>query len=113
VTTIDNGTVTIEADLVLSWNTARPSRTVVHQLIGSIEPDVTMREAGLRTGRLSMFFEAESDALFAQDELAVPAVWDQDDPPLRFVRTGSVDLSAVGPGLVRWTVECDVQEVSA
>jgi hypothetical protein len=113
VPTIDNGDVTLEPELVLGFDTVRPGRSVVHQIIGRAEPDIVLRDAGTRAGTLRLFFVTEADASFAQDELGTPSVWTLDEPALIFSVTGDVSVSAVGPGYARWTVDAGFQEVPA
>ena len=110
--TIDNGTVTITPDLVMTWRAARPSPTVVHAIIGSTTPAVIVAAAGARAGTLRLFFLDEADGQAAQDEFAQPAVWDLSSPVLRFtVAPGDIALEAVGDDLNRWTLDVPYQEV--
>lgn len=117
--TIDNGTTVLTPDLVLAWQASRPSLTSVHQIIGRAEPEVTLRDAGARSGTLRIFFLDYPDAQAAQDELSLAAVWDLDAPEvtglsMHFVVAGSdVSIEAVGGDLDHWVVECGFQEVAA
>jgi hypothetical protein len=117
--TLDNGTTVLTPDLVLAWQASRPTKTVAHEIIGRAYPDVTLQEAGTRTGTLRIFFLDYADAQTAQDELSLAAVWDLDAPEvtglsMRFVvGGGQVSIEAVGGDLDRWVVECPFQEVPA
>lgn len=109
--TISNGVDTITPDLVLGWAPGRPVRSVAHPVIGGV-PDVTMRNADLRTGTLELFFADQAAATSAQNLLAVAGVWTLSAPPLKFVVAGSGDiaLQAVGQDLDRWQVNAPYQE---
>lgn len=112
--TLDNGLVTLTPDLVLTWNAARTTGTVVHAIIGRPNPDIVLRDTLERGGTLELFFLTEADAQEAQDELSVPGVWVLDSPALRFVAAGgNVTLEYVGENLNRYVVRSSYQEVTA
>ncbi len=65
-TTLSDGTSTVVPILITGWATSRPARTVVHDIIDRSSPEVTLREAGLRTGVFEVVFATAADAFEAE-----------------------------------------------
>lgn len=62
MTEITDGSTTVAPMLVLGWNAANALRSVVHAVLGSSSPDVTLRPSATRTGTLEVLCEGESQA---------------------------------------------------
>ena len=67
-TTISNGTTSTTPAVDMSAQQNRPVRNLVHPLIGSPVPDVTLRDPGARTGSLELVY-ATDDAARAAESL--------------------------------------------
>lgn len=53
--TVSDRYTTLTPDLVTDYGYARRSRSIIHELIGRADPDVTLRPASTRNGTLSYF----------------------------------------------------------
>lgn len=62
MTTMSDGVTTVAPLLVLGWSASNPLRSVVHAVLGSTVPDVTLRPSGDRTGTLEVLCEDEAQA---------------------------------------------------
>lgn len=62
------------------WEATRPARSVVHEVLGRSDPDVTLRPAGTRRGTLRLVFAAEADAADASVVLGRGEVFTFADP---------------------------------
>jgi len=91
MTTLTDGTTTVTPLLVNGWQTARPTRNVVHPIIDREAPEVTLRAAGLRVGTLEVVFGTLADALGAEALHAQAAIITLDDPTV-----GTMDYVAAG-----------------
>lgn len=106
----------IRPTLVDGWVTTQESRNIVHNVIGSVFPRVTMKPAGTREGTLRMFFltagEAEAArSVMVRDEVFTCNVDEFTLSPFNFVVSGNV-VSALEDDLRRyWFVEVDFTEV--
>lgn len=116
--TISDGTTTLEVDLVLGATTTQAGRSILHDVIGRQDPDVTLRAAATRAGTLKLFFLEESDAeacrimhagasVFTYASDAVPSasmnyVVDED----------GIEKAIDEDQLLRWTVNVGFREVS-
>lgn len=74
-TTLTNGTVTVTPDEVNGYESTQTVRTVVHRVLGRPDPDVTLRPAATRAGRLELVFGDEVAAAAAVTAHAAPSVW--------------------------------------
>lgn len=74
---------TITPAVVNGFDATRPTRTIVHTILGRADPDITFRPAGLRSGTLQLVFPTGEAAAAAEAALAVPrlfALADDDVP---------------------------------
>lgn len=113
--TITKGVTTITPDLVIGWETTNEARTVLHPLISSEVPAVTMRPSSPRSGTLRMLWSSYADAEACRVlHVTSPAPMTLADPVLgamRYVVAGRVTTSAQDdPGTV-WAVDVEYQEV--
>lgn len=83
-TTISDGMSSVTPILVVEYVHRRQTRTIVHDVIGSGVPDVTLRPAGTRSGRLSAVLTDRGDVATLDAMLASAAVLTiaSDDEPL-------------------------------
>lgn len=121
-TIITIGASVIAPAAVEGYESARPGGVLVHEILGRANPDVTLRVAGLRTGRLRLVFvgaNAEADSLAAETAhsgAVVASLTSTDRPsvPMSYVvpSTGSVTRSLSTTTRAAWAVEVDFQEVT-
>ncbi|WP_295012489.1 hypothetical protein [uncultured Microbacterium sp.] len=118
-TTITAGTATITPLLVEGYTAARDGGALVHRILGSSAPDVTLRPAGMRTGSLVLLFDVEGTARAAWTALsgAVVAVLTDTDRAIgmSFVVPDGQPLSLALDDVTRrhWHLTVPFQEVSA
>lgn len=60
--------------LVEGYEASRSGGTLVHEIIGRADPDVTLRPAGMRTGKLTLLFADEAAAHAADGALSAGIV---------------------------------------
>jgi len=85
--------ILVVPELVDGYEAAREVRNVVHPVLNRSNPDVALRQPGLRAGRFRCLFPAQEDALDAYARLSVPQVFTIADPDVE-----AVDMSfVVGP----------------
>jgi hypothetical protein len=113
---VDGATIT--PALVLGYATARQSATVLHWVIGRPDPDVTLRQARLRSGTLELLFATEAQAALCASIHARAAVFTLSDPDvsavnMNYVTNGRIAYTLDPQTLKQWTVSVDYQEVSA
>jgi len=107
---------TILLDLV----SERESRTVVHPVLGRPWPDVTLRDAGVRTGTLRLGFQGDDAEVLskdAEDMHALPDVFtiftdERDTLAFSYVLNGRVTRRIEDESRDAWIVEVDYQEVT-
>lgn len=116
--TISDGTTTITPAEVDGYDSARPSRNLVHDIIGTTEPAVTLRGAGLRTGTLSCVMGTDR-ALATQLEamLSAPGVFtfatsDVADLGMSFIVAGDLHVQLDDDTRSVWIVAVPFQEVA-
>lgn len=68
--TITGGTTPVTPTLIIGLEEDAPGGAIVHKILGRADPDVTLRPAGTRAGRLELAFagtnaDAASDAAVA------------------------------------------------
>ena len=116
-TTISDGTNTTVPDLVLGYESTRETGTIVHAIIGSASPDVTLRPAMLRTGRLALFYTTK-DAAFAAEAMHNAAssftIADTDVPDIgmTYVLAGQLGQALEDTTRARWILTVPFQEIS-
>lgn len=101
--------------LVLGYDSARPSRNVVHQLLsGSVA--AVLYPASTRRGTLRLFFEDDASATNADRQLAKSGTWsfaDTDHPDENMLCVTSGDVRKYQTdNRMRWTVEVPFQELT-
>lgn len=69
--TMTRGAVILTPALILPARLTRDGRSVVHEIIGDTEPDVTSREPSSRAGDLQLIFSTAAGAASATDALSV------------------------------------------
>lgn len=113
--TMTRGAVTLTALDVLGWSMTRTSRTVVHDIIGDSEPDVTARPPGLRTGTVRLLVSTEAEAEVIASALAVVGgPWSIDASVLTMDArvTGDITTTSLTDDGVMWAVDVGVYEVA-
>jgi hypothetical protein len=115
-TTISNTLNSLTPKVVDGYSSARPSRNVVHAILGSNAPAVTLREAGLRQGSLTAVFASESlahqlETMLADDLVLTLADTDTSGLGMTFIATDDVEV-AQDSERVAWLVTFSYQEVS-
>lgn len=115
MTTITDGVTTVEPLLVLGWSGTRPLRSVVHQLLGRTDPDVTLRASGVRTGSLEVLCADAASMQEIVDLHAAATVLTISDDVATFVDMTYVVAGEIAFGLHefrnRWVVTIPYQEV--
>jgi hypothetical protein len=89
-TVIRHASGTIEPTLAENYEAARTAGAVVHDVPGKPFPDVTLRDASARRGRLVIVFDGELRARDALDILGRPEVF-----TLASIERPSIDMSFV------------------
>lgn len=116
MTTISNGTTTVEPAVVLDYAYTRAARTIVHDVLDDRgDPDVTLRPVSTRAGRLRML--CPSRALAADVEAlhmhrgTLQLVDDQEPTAdMAYVVVGDVAVDYDATQDV-WTVDAGYREV--
>lgn len=119
-TTITSGASTITPTQVLGYKAAREAQTIVHNILGVSAPDVTLRPASLRSGRLELGFQgasAQANSKTAADLLASAATFnlvstDLTTIPMPFVVQGTVERELEDGSRAAWIVSFDYQETA-
>ncbi|CAO1650539.1 hypothetical protein NYA9BBAC_00907 [Salinibacterium sp. NYA9b] len=107
----------ITPELVDGYKSSRESRNVIHTILGTNTPAVTLRTAGLRTGTLTALFKTLAEAQVLENALLAGAVLtfadtDNDGLLMDFVVDGEISVELEDDGRALWLVEFDYQEVS-
>ncbi|MGA1838466.1 hypothetical protein VD659_16225 [Herbiconiux sp. 11R-BC] len=103
--------------LVLGYSWTHEVRNIVHPLLNTAQPAVTLRTGGAKRGTLRLFYLNEADALFAAQMhtgLAAFTILDSDHPALamRYAVVGSVSVELDPSTMRRWVVSVDFQETA-
>lgn len=117
MSTISDGVDTVTPILIDGYEATRESRNVVHVIIGTPEPAVTLRPAGPRRGTLTALFATRADALAAEAILAADDVLTFADPDvpslsMTFVVDGDVTVGLDDETRALWTVAFSFLEVT-
>lgn len=118
-TIITHGAGTITPEVVDGYEAVRQARSIVHNIIGRPDPDVTFRPAGLRSGTLSLVFATSARAHAAASVLAVPGRFNLTDvavPEVSMafvVAGGEISVQLDSATRTVWTVTIPFQEVRA
>lgn len=111
--TITRGATTLTPTLVLGWGLTRRGRSVVHEILGTGEVDITTRTPAPRNGTVRTFWASESAANAALEALSVPGgpwVFDVVGEPLTAYVVGDLSIESATDAARRWVVRVDVQE---
>ncbi len=117
---ITSGATVITPTLILGYESTRAPGTIVHDIIGRANPDVTLRPAGTRTGRMELGFIGEADSYAAETALSTAAVFtltstDRPTVALSFIvkEGGTITRTLDDETRNAWTVAFDWREVTA
>lgn len=117
MTTISDGTTTITPILIDGYESNRASRNVVHPILGTNVPAVSLRPAALRTGHLTALVENRAAAVALESVLAGANLLTFTDTDTTLSMTfvlggdGRIDVTLDRNTRRRWTVEFDYVEV--
>lgn len=117
-TTITRYTTVLTPTLVLGWSLTRPGRSVVHDILGTSDVEVTVRAPGPRAGDLRTFWATEAAAAASVAALSVPGapwVWEVSGvlgAALTAYVVGDVQVEAADDAGHVWTVTVGVQEIA-
>lgn len=115
-TTITHSGGTVTPDAVSGYDPAFEVRTIVHTILGRVDPDITFRPAALRSGSLPLEFASQADVWAAVAVLRVPQVLSLSNSDIPVMDMAFV----VAPGALRpeldstrtrWTLTVPYQEV--
>lgn len=120
-TIITTGAAAITPTIVLGFDTDCESQNNVHPIIGRPIPDVTLRPATSRTGRITLGFHgptSETDSADAETLLRTPAVFtvvsdDRATLAMSFVVYGRIERRLDDESRDAWTVAVEFREVGA
>lgn len=103
-------------ELVTQWEASRTTRHIVHEVIGSSVPDVTLQFAGPRTGTMSALFDNEDAAFVLTRMLGGRDVIEFSDDTsssagMTFVANGTFTMTTDSQDHTRWTVTFPYLEV--
>lgn len=118
MTTLTKGATTITPTIVDGYSTTQSARTILHDIIGRSNPDVSFAADSLRSGSLRCMFVLEADADAARDALAQPGVWTLADAArssigMLFVRQGDMTVELDDETRELWVLTLGYQEVLA
>ncbi|PQZ60686.1 MULTISPECIES: hypothetical protein [unclassified Microbacterium] len=74
MTTITHASGTIVPTVVDGYEASIEARSIVHNVMGRTDPDITLRPAGMRTGTLSLVFASRAAGWAALAALCIPQV---------------------------------------
>ena len=114
-TTIIWGTQVVHPELVTGYDSRRDSGNLLHLVIGRVDPDVTLKAAGLRQGTLEVWCPSHSSALAVEAlhaQVGVLHLTDDDRPgvAMHYVVSGAIDVTPEF-GTPRWLVRVAYAEV--
>lgn len=118
--TITSGASTITPTIVTDYSSEREAQSLVHVILGSPNPDITLRPATLRKGRLELGFHgasSEADSKTALDLLATSVTFnlvssDRTSIPMLFVVQGRVSRVLEDVSRGAWLVSFEYQETT-
>lgn len=117
-TTITYTGGTITPEVVEGFSASRSARSIVHNIMGRTDPDITLRPAGLRKGTLTLVFATGALAQAAEAILAVPQIFalsDADVPEVNMqfvVADGDIRTTLDLETQTAWLVEVPYQEIT-
>lgn len=114
-TTITSSSGTLYPLALSQYSTRRQARTIVHDVLGRSEPDITFRPASLRSGMLRLSFDSASASAAAENVHATGQTFTVVSPVegvggMRYVvASGDIERSYDGNG--EWVLMVPFQEV--
>ncbi|WNM25245.1 hypothetical protein [Demequina capsici] len=116
-TTVTDGVTTLTPILVTGWSSTRLARNVLHDIVGTEWPEVTLRPAAPRSGTLQLLCATLADgvameAFHAQAKVLTLA--DPESAPLgmNYVASGRIDLDIDEDTRDKWIVSVEFKEVA-
>lgn len=106
----------IEPVLFTGYESTRQSGTIIHPVLGSSTPDVTLRPAQRRSGEFEMLFDSEhaaaaAESLLARGELCSVRSQERDSVEMIFVVTGRIARTLDDETRDMWIVRFGFQEL--
>jgi hypothetical protein len=118
-TTITVAATPYDTLLVDGYTARRPSRNVTHAILSSEDAAVTLRPAAMRTGRLRVAIEDETDAAALLTALAAGLIAELEstdrpsiDMTFYLAAGGNTSLTLDADTRDHWWVEFDYQETT-
>lgn len=116
-TTITHPGGTITPTAVDGYEASLETGNIVHPILGASSPDVTFRDAQLRTGTLNMIFDSAAELAAAVTAHATQAEpFDIENTDHGYIAMSYVCSGQISPGLdatrKAWTLAVDFQEVT-
>lgn len=117
MTTLARGGTSVSVPMVTNYESTRETGNRVHKIIGRPDPEVTLAEAGLRTGRLEVWCADHAQALAVEAlhaGIGVLTLTDGDLPGLgmSYVTSGRVECRLDYQTQTRWLVTVEYAEVA-
>lgn len=115
--TITDGTTTVTPDAVIAYQSDQAAGNVLHPIIGSASDAVTLRPAGLRSGRMetvcaSLAVAQSLRALVGSAARLTFADTTSASLGMTFVLAGRMSLQLEPQSGAAWLVSFDYQEIS-
>lgn len=115
-TYINDATNAVQPLLVMQYAAASTTRHIVHDVIGSPWPDITLQAAGPRSGTMSALLATEDDAnrLFAMLQGTTVLVFSDDtavSTGMNFVANGTITMTTDDQQRSYWVITTDYLEV--
>lgn len=115
--TITCGAASASPELVLGYKSTRKARNLIHDIIDRDDPDVTLKPAGLRTGKLELFCldlaaALAMEALHASEGVCALEDTDLSSLNMSYVASGDITVELDGQTRTRWVVSVEYQEVT-
>lgn len=117
-TTISNGTDTLTPKLINGWEATREARTIVHDILGTNEPAVTLRPQGHRTGKLEIVvgtdasLAASIESMLCAGDLLTLASTERPTLGMSFVVAGDV-VTRLDDTRQVWLIDAEFREVAS
>lgn len=118
MTSLSNGTTTINPVAVLGYESTSEHGNIVHRILGSEQVDVLLRPASLRSGSMTLLMGIdEAGSAAAETALRTATIWtltpgnDPSTVGMRFVVTGDVTRTLDDATVTVWTVGFGWQEI--
>ncbi|MDL9978851.1 hypothetical protein [Microbacterium candidum] len=113
--TITAGAAVISPILIHGFESSREAGTIVHDVIGRANPDITLRPASLRTGTARLLFADETASKSAEDALSLAVTCtlttELASASFPFVVRGPITRT-LNESRVTWLVAFEFQEIA-